>query len=174
MPLRQRPVVFGVFGGLWIISAVVGPLLGGVFTDKVTWRWCFYINLPIGGVTMVVIFFFLRISRPEGDTPKEKSFVARILQLDLIGTVVFFPAIIMLLLAIQWGGADYTWNSSRIIGLFVGSGVTTAIFVVIEIWQQDKGILPPRFFTNRDVLSAMVFAFFVGAFVFPLVYYLGE
>ncbi|KAI8312748.1 Efflux pump roqT [Colletotrichum sp. SAR11_240] len=176
MPLRHRPAMFGVFGGLWGISSVVGPLLGGAFTDKVTWRWCFYINLPIGGVAMAVIFFFLRITRPaadgDEDAPKDRSFVGRILRLDLAGTAAFFPAIVMLLLALQWGGADYAWDDSRIIGLFVGAGATAAVFVGIEIRQQDKGILPPRFFNNRDVLSAMLFALFVGAFFFPLVYYL--
>ncbi|KAJ5012039.1 Efflux pump roqT [Colletotrichum sp. SAR 10_99] len=176
MPLRHRPAMFGVFGGLWGISSVVGPLLGGAFTDKVTWRWCFYINLPIGGVAMAVIFFFLRITLPaadgDEDAPKGGSFVGRILQLDLAGTAAFFPAIVMLLLALQWGGADYAWDDSRIIGLFVGAGAAAAVFVGIEIRQQDKGILPPRFFKNRDVLSAMLFALFVGAFFFPLVYYL--
>lgn len=174
MPLRHRPAMFGVYGSLWGLSSVVGPLLGGAFTDKVTWRWCFYINLPIGGATMVAIFFFLRMSRPEKDTPKEKSFVARILQLDLLGTVAFFPAIILLLIALQWGGADYPWDNSRIIGLLIGAGVTTAIFVGIELRQQDKGILPPQFFKNRDTLLAMLFHLFVGAFFFPLVYYLGK
>ncbi|KAI8306136.1 Efflux pump roqT [Colletotrichum sp. SAR11_59] len=128
MPLRHRPAIFGVFGGLWGISSVVGPLLGGAFTDKVTWRWCFYINLPIGGVAMAVIFSFLRITRPaadgDEDAPKDRSFVGRILRLDLAGTAAFFPAIAMLLLALQWGGADYAWDDSRIIGLFVGAGAS--------------------------------------------------
>jgi hypothetical protein len=80
----------------------------------------------------------------------------------------------MLLLALQWGGTEYPWNGSTIIGLFVGAGVTTIIFVGVEIRQQDKGLLPPQFFKKRDVLLAMLFALFVGAFFFPLVYYLGK
>ncbi|KAM4065225.1 major facilitator superfamily protein [Hirsutella rhossiliensis] len=152
MPLRRRPAMFGVFGGLWGVSSVVGPLLGGAFTDKVTWRWCFYINLPIGGIAMLAIFWFLRISRP--DNPDGESYMARILQLDLMGAAILIPAIIM------------------IIGLLVGAGVAAIAFTGIETWQQDKSLLPPQFFKKRNVLLAMLFALFVGAYFFPMVYYL--
>ncbi|KAI5923532.1 major facilitator superfamily domain-containing protein [Camillea tinctor] len=170
LPLRKRPIMFGMFGGIWGIASVAGPLLGGAFASHITWRWCFYINLPIGGAAMVVIFMFLRISRV--NNPENQSFVSRILELDLIGTAVLVPAIIMLLLALQWGGAEYPWSDSRIIGLFVGAGVMAVMFVGVEHWQQDKGLLPPRFFKDRNVLCAMIFALFFGASFFPLIYYL--
>ncbi|ORY62566.1 major facilitator superfamily domain-containing protein [Pseudomassariella vexata] len=170
LPLRKRPVMFGFFGGMWGIASVVGPLLGGAFSDGVTWRWCFYVNLPIGGAAMAVIFFFLHIARVtnhDGD-----SFGKRIVQLDLLGAGILIPAIIMLLLALQWGGAEYAWSDSRIIGLFVAAGVMLLLFVGVEMWRQDKALLPPRFFKNRDVLCAMLFSFFFGACFFPMIYYL--
>ena len=79
------------------------------------------------------------------------------------GTAIFIPAIICLLLALQWGGADYPWNSAKIIGLFVGFGLMIAIFIGIQFWQGDNGTLPPRLFKNRNVLFSMLFAFFFGA-----------
>ncbi|KAK4180259.1 major facilitator superfamily domain-containing protein [Triangularia setosa] len=172
LPLRKRPAAFGLIGGMWGISSVAGPLLGGAFSDAPNpgWRWCFYINLPIGAFAMAAIFFFLKINRV--DNPEALTFLQRILRLDLLGTAMLIPAIICLLLALQWGGTEYPWNGSVIIGLFVGFALMIAIFAGIQVWKGDKGTLPPRLFKNRDVVCAMLFAFFFGAGFFPLVYYL--
>lgn len=94
------------------------------------------------------------------------------MQLDLIGTVILIPTVICLLLALQWGGSQYAWNSSRIIGLFVGFGLLTIIFVASQLYLGDKGILPPRLFRNRNVLAAMMFAVFFGAAFFALIFYI--
>lgn len=96
----------------------------------------------------------------------------KLLKLDLLGTAALIPAIICLLLALQWGGSTYPWNNSRIIGLFVGFGLLIAIFIGIQFWKGDEGTLPPRFFKNRNVLCAMLFSCFFGAAFFPLIYYL--
>lgn len=189
MPLEKRPLAFGLIGGMWGIASVAGPLLGGVFTEKATWRCVsliscrlfsrervltinagFYINLPIGGIAMVFVFFLLHLSRK--NNPEGKTFVQRLMQLDLIGTAIFIPAIVCLLLALQWGGAEYPWKSAKIIGLFVGFGLMIIIFIGIQLWQGDKGTLPPYLFKNRNVVCAMLFACFFGAAFFPLIYYL--
>ncbi|OHW97389.1 MFS toxin efflux pump [Colletotrichum incanum] len=170
MPLEKRPLAFGLIGGMWGVASVAGPLLGGVFTEKATWRWCFYINLPIGGIAMVFIFFLLTISKQ--NNALGETLVQRIMQLDLIGTAVFLPAIVCLILALQWGGTEYAWNSATVIGLFVGFALMIIIFVGIQFWQGDKGTLPPKLFKNRNVICAMLFGCFFGAAFFPLIYYL--
>ncbi|KAK0125395.1 hypothetical protein ONS95_000587 [Cadophora gregata] len=170
LPLRKRPAAFGLIGGMWGIASVAGPLLGGVFTDKISWRWCFYINLPIGAVSLVVIYFFLRITRD--NNPENLSIKQRVLKLDLIGASILVPAVICLLLALQWGGSTYPWNNSRIIGLFVGFGLLTIIFVYTQIRLGDRGTLPPRLFKNRNVAFALAFALFFGAGFFAIIFYL--
>ncbi|KAK2049782.1 major facilitator superfamily transporter [Colletotrichum somersetense] len=170
LPLQKRPVALGTIGGMWGIASVAGPLLGGVFTDKATWRWCFYVNLPIGGIAMLCIFFLLSINQ-EHDVLGESVF-RRILQLDLVGTAVFIPSIICLILALQWGGSTYAWSSATIIGLFIGFACMAAVFVAIQYRQGDRGTLPPKLFKDRNVICALLFGTFFGAAFFPLIYYL--
>jgi len=115
-------------------------------------------SLPIGAVSIVVIYFFLRI--PRENNPDNLSVTQRILKLDLIGASILVPAVICLLLALQWGGSTYPWNNSRIIGLFIGFGLLTIIFVYTQIRLGDRGTLPPRLFKNRNVVCALAFALF--------------
>lgn len=169
VPLPKRPLVFGMFAMVWGIASIAGPLLGGAFTDNVSWRWCFYINLPIGGLSILAILFILRL--PSKNEFSGTSILARIKQLDLLGASLLIPAIICLLLALQWGGNKYPWNNSRIIGLFVGFGVLIILFVISQIYLGPQATLPPHILKQRTVLSATSFALFFGGAFFLLVYY---
>ncbi|OIW24937.1 MFS general substrate transporter [Coniochaeta ligniaria NRRL 30616] len=170
VPLHLRSSYTGMVGSMFGIASVAGPLMGGAFTDRLTWRWCFFINLPFGAVTggFILIFF----QSPKVIRQRATSWLALLQQLDILGTIVFIPSIICILLALQWGGSTYAWSNGRIIALFVVFGVLMACFVLIQAWQQENATVPPRIFKNRNVWGGGIFTFSLGASFFALVYFL--
>ncbi|KAL4819756.1 major facilitator superfamily domain-containing protein [Aspergillus spinulosporus] len=171
VPLPKRPLVFGMFGMVWGIASIAGPLLGGAFTDSVSWRWCFYINLPIGGVSMAIVAFILQLPE-QNNSSKATPLLDRIKQIDFIGAALLIPCIICLLLALQWGGNKYAWSNGRIIGLFVTFGILAILTVFSQIKLGDRATLPPRIMTQRSVITSTIYALLFGGSFFVLVYYL--
>ncbi|KAJ5730699.1 uncharacterized protein N7483_005207 [Penicillium malachiteum] len=169
VPLDKRPVYTGLVGAMFGIANVAGPLMGGAFTDNLTWRWCFYINLPIGAVTFFFILFFFQSPRA---IKKKTGWRQQLAEMDLLGTFFFLPAIISLLLALQWGGTKYDWSNGRIIALFVLFGVLGLVFMAIQHWAGDRATVPPRMIKNRNVWGAAWYSMAIGACYFVLVYYL--
>ncbi|KAL8691124.1 MAG: hypothetical protein Q9218_003576 [Villophora microphyllina] len=168
IPLAKRPTWSAGFGSIMGISSVVGPLLGGAFTQNVSWRWCFYINLPIGALAMVIVVMFLKV--PSNKTPK--SLKEQIAQLDPIGTTLFLPGIICLLLALQWGGSTYAWNSGRIIALLVIFGICACAFIAVQAWKGDMATVPPHIIKQRSIAATFWFSFCNGGAMQVVVYYL--
>ena len=119
---------------------------------------------------MVVMVFFFK--SPERAAVNNLGWKARVKELDLFGTAVFMPAIVSLLLALQWGGTKYEWQNGRIIALFVVFGVLIIAFVAIQFWRQESATVPPRILKQRSMWSASWFAFCLGAYFFLLIYYL--
>lgn len=171
MPLERRPICTGLLGGLYGIAGVAGPLMGGAFTEYVTWRWCFYINIPFGAVTALFIFCFFKAPKP---IKKTSSIREQLAQLDLLGLVFFIPAIVCVLLALQWGGTQYPWKSGRIIGLFVTFGVLILTFSAIQWKKQETATIVPRLVKNRNVSGAAFYCLcMIGSFI-VFTYYVSE
>ena len=171
IPLRQRPLWQGAFGAVFAVASVVGPLMGGAFTDHVTWRWCFYINLPVGAISILVTTFILDLKNQKLDATGV-TFMDKLKQLDPIGNLAFFPGIICLVLALQWGGTKYAWSDGRIIAMLVLCGVLILVFAGIQVWKKEEATVPPRIVTMRSMAAAIFFAFFSGSSAMVLMYYL--
>ncbi|KAL7953842.1 major facilitator superfamily domain-containing protein [Trichoderma compactum] len=166
--LRKDHVRTAFFHELYIGVYI---LILGVATKHLSWRWCFYINLPIGAVAGLVLV--VAFNPPTRDIETE-TITRRIRALDLIGASLFIPAILMALLALQWGGSTYPWKSATIIGLFLGFGGLCVVFVIWQVYKGEEAMLPVSILVNRTVaFSSLTLAFAYGA-IFSVVYYLPE
>ncbi|KAL2871247.1 MDR family MFS transporter [Aspergillus lucknowensis] len=170
-PMHKRPALIGMVMGISQFGLVIGPLIGGALTEYSTWRWCFYINLPIGGLVAALLVF---ITIPdETRKPKAKTVAPTMhRELDLIGFALFAPAAIMLLLALQYGGNQFAWDSSEVIGLFVGAGATFVVFVFWERYKGDNAMIPPSIMAKRVVWASCLFFGFLMSLLYVVTYYL--
>ncbi|KAK0649201.1 putative MFS transporter [Cercophora newfieldiana] len=168
-PVKLKQMFMGVGAACFTIGLVISPVLGGIFTERLTWRWCFWINLPFIAVTIAVLSIFWK--PPSASDPK--IMIARARNLDLRGCVLFVGAIFMLLYALQTGGQHH-WNMSIVIGLLVGSGLTTIVFAV---WERRKGadaLIPGSVAGRTTIVCTTLFAFFHLGSITIATYYLPE
>src|SRR5438445_10025713 len=139
-PPAERGRIQGVFSGIFGLASIVGPLLGGYLTDNLSWRWVFYVNLPVGLIALTVLWFSFPNIRP----------AVRERRIDYAGALTLVAGVVPILLALSWGGNDYPWLSPVIIGLFVLAAVMLTVFGLIES-RAIEPILPLSLFRNRIV-----------------------
>ncbi|KAI0403075.1 major facilitator superfamily domain-containing protein [Xylaria palmicola] len=169
--IEKRPIYTSILGAMFGIASIVGPLIGGAFTDLVTWRWCFYINLPLGAVTAFVILFFLG-SISMGNPLENNTVLGLLWSLDPLGFILFVPSIVSVLIALQFGGSTYSFSDGRVIALFVVFGVTLIAFIGVQAWLGEKATIPPRVGLQRTIWSASLVSFLLSGAFFLLIYFI--
>ncbi|KAI0592735.1 efflux pump [Biscogniauxia sp. FL1348] len=168
VPLARRPAITGIVIGLAYVGSVAGPLIGGALTEYATWRWCFWINLPIGGVACVVL---LVTSIPKHSS-KRVCFYDLLSILDLPGFILLASAVIMILLALHYGSLQYPWDSAVVTGLLCGGSFTTVAFMIWERWRKERAMMPLSLLSRRVVWSSSLVAGFMTSALLVHSYYL--
>ncbi|KAJ7221873.1 ABC transporter [Mycena rebaudengoi] len=169
--LESRPLLLGSFGAVFAISSIVGPLLGGVFAQKLTWRWCFWINLPLGAVTILAVLFTL----PNYKSSRKSSWRGW-LELDWTGSILSVATVVLFLLPLQMGGNERPWRDPVVISLFCVSGALLGLFFFCEYRQRDNAILPLALLLRPTQAGACLTSFFLyicfvlGTYYLPFFY----
>ena len=161
VPARERGRYMGIMGGVFALSSVAGPLLGGWFTEGIGWRWAFWMNVPLGALAIASAMLFLRLPKNSRTKPK----------LDVAGMALLAVASTCLVLTTTWGGTTYGWGSATIIALIVGTIVAAAAFVSAER-KAAEPIMPPHLFRDRNFKLTTIAGLITGIAMFGALAYL--
>ena len=154
-PLAKRPTYLGVLNFTGSAGLVSAPLIGGLLTQRFGWRACFGINIPLN--TLCFAFSAYSMQSTTGNSGTNLSLREKLKRLDLLGSLIFVPALTCLLMALQWGGIKYGWRDPRIIALLTLSALLLAVFTYLQYYLGDRATVPPRIVMQRSVLAGAWF-----------------
>jgi MFS family permease len=169
-PLRLRPIFISLTTGLESVAIIVAPILGGALTQYVSWRWCFYINLPIGGIVLVSLSLYLSDARPP--TAKNLTWRELVVRLDILGALSMIASLTCLFMALSWAGTKYSWSSTPIIVSLVFFALCLVVFGYDQFRLGDSAALPPRLLKQRSVIAAALFSCCLNGATGVLQYYI--
>lgn len=166
--MRDRPKYYGMLGMVWAIASGVGPVVGGGFTEGVSWRWCFYINLPLDGLSLILLVFFLKL-----DTPRT-PFMAGIKAIDWVGVILIVGGVTMFLFGMESGGVTHPWDSAYTLCLIILGIFTIVLFFINESKFAKYPVIPLRIFRDPSNLASLGvcfihgFVFIAGSYYLPI------
>lgn len=170
VPLRSRAMYDTWGSAAYMTASVTAPLIGGALTTKVSWRWCFWINLPCGAVTAIATILFVKVG--QGHTQHQLPLSQKLKEFDFLGTCTMMGGFACVLLALQWGGIVYAWNSSVVIALFATGGGLLVMFALLQWRLKEKALIPLRILGQRNIAFTTVYHILMGAGITILEYYL--
>lgn len=162
---REQGKWQGLTSGIFGLASVLGPAVGGTLTDHLSWRWVFYVNLPIGISAMLVLIFLMPSLRGTGTKAR----------IDYLGALLLAAAVVPLLLGFTWGGNQYAWNSPQVIGMIAGSLVLLMLFFVYEAYLEKHDLEPiinPSLFKNSIFTISIVITMLTTAAMFGSIFFL--
>ncbi|SPQ24468.1 b7600399-3607-4cbf-822b-23deefb2825a [Thermothielavioides terrestris] len=174
VPGRSRPLYIALICTLDGVASVCGPLLGGLFTDseRLTWRFCFWINLPIGFVAFLVLWWCLRDPPSLARTTAAVPVLQRLARVDWLSMTLLTSGFTMVLLALQWAGPVHPWSDPRVCGCLVGGGIALVLYFVYQHYQGEDAAIPYRVLRQRTVFFSAAFMLLMSMLIGALVYYL--
>ncbi|KAK9767426.1 hypothetical protein K7432_002785 [Basidiobolus ranarum] len=164
-PIRDRGKYMGILAGVFALASITGPLLGGFLSDNLSWRWAFYVKLPLAVITIFIVGYFLDADHTPG------TFLSKAKRIDWVGACLLGAGIICILIPTNWGGSKYQWTSPTIISLYIVGLVLLGIFIFYEPRYVKEPIMPFRFFKVRNICVCLIGDVVFGAVYFGGIYY---
>jgi MFS family permease len=174
VPGRSRPMYIALICTLDGVASVCGPLLGGLFTDsaRLTWRFCFWINLPIGFVAFLVLCWCLRDPPSLAQETAAIPMWQRLARIDWLSMTLLTSGFTLVLLALQWAGSVHPWSDPRVYGCLVGGGLALALYFAYQQYRGESAAIPYRVLRQRTVFFSAVFMLLMNLLIGALIYYL--
>lgn len=166
VPIHKRALAMALIGVTFSVASVCGPFIGGAFTTHVTWRWCFYVNLPIGGVALGMLLAAFHPPPPQG------AIWEKLAKIDFVGTFLMVAGLVLVLLALTFGGNEFTWNSATVIVLFVVGGVVLLAFIGWNFLLSKEPLIEGKVVAVPQIVAGSLCACFSFMFFMGLLNYL--
>lgn len=157
----ERARWMGIVAGVFALASVIGPLLGGFITDNLSWRWVFYINLPLGAIALPAVLWQMPWFRQQ-----------RGLRVDYLGGFLVMAAGTLLLLGVSWGGSQYGWGEAPVVGTLAGAALLIALFIAAERRAGEHGVMPLGMFRNRVFVITMIVSAATGLGMFGVIQFM--
>ncbi|KAJ3555468.1 hypothetical protein NM688_g2562 [Phlebia brevispora] len=166
VPFNERGLYQGIISLAWAFASAIGPPIGGAFTEKASWRWLFYLNLPITGIALTLVTFFLRVRTPEG------SVVSKLKRVDWFGNLIVIAGSTLAIVGLTFGGVQFPWVSAQVLAPLIIGVLVIALFIVYEKYVPHEPAVPWEIISNRTTLGGYLTTMTHGIMMMAFIYYL--